>query len=173
MIEHVFANIKAWQANQFGPVSKRGPLGPLRHLQKEAREAEGLVDSVVCPKCSVSEPRSLCAVNRCDHPWHDPDVGTKRAFLYEEIADCQFMVWEAAWRSGMSVEDLAAHLERKLEKNKSREWPLASDSEPVEHVRSQWESFVVNGRTNALLAAFFLGVGVASLLLSTALMLLR
>ncbi|MBF9651862.1 DUF550 domain-containing protein, partial [Streptococcus pseudopneumoniae] len=34
-----FERLADWSAETFGPRSHRGPIGPLKHLEKEAREA--------------------------------------------------------------------------------------------------------------------------------------
>lgn len=56
----------------------------------------------------------------------------------EEIADCLFVSFEAAWRHGMSYGDLAKYATKKLDKNKARKWPPLSEQragKAVEHVR--------------------------------------
>lgn len=88
-----------WSRATFGADHERDHIGPLKHLAKEAVEAQ------------VRPP---------DHV---------------EIADCLFLVFDAARRSGMTLETLIAIAERKLLVNKARRWQRPTDDNPVEHVR--------------------------------------
>lgn len=36
---HAFNDIQQWSAVTFGPRAVRGPIGPLKHLRREAKEA--------------------------------------------------------------------------------------------------------------------------------------
>ena len=101
-----------WSQETFGPDKERGPLGPLKHLQKEAGEA-------------VREAEKLTNL----------EPGQSMEALREEIADCLFLVFDAARRAGMSYAALTAECKRKLAKNKARTWPKPTSDEPVEHVR--------------------------------------
>lgn len=95
-----FWNAQAeWSRATFGSDSERDHVGPLKHLAKEAVEAQ-------------MRPADLV-----------------------EIADCQFLVFDAARRAGMTLEQLFETCERKLEINKAREWNRPTSDEPVEHVR--------------------------------------
>lgn len=88
-----------WSQAAFGDDSVRGPIGPLKHLKKEADEA-------------IANPSSV-----------------------EEYADCFILVLDASRRAGFKVMELIAAAQRKMEKNKAREWPKCQDvDEPVEHV---------------------------------------
>lgn len=99
-----FWNAQAeWSRDTFGSEAVRGPVGPLKHLEKEAREA---------------------------YEERDPD---RRRM---EIVDCQFLVFDAARRAGMTLEDLFGMAFKKLEINKARQWSRPSSNEPVEHVRA-------------------------------------
>lgn len=98
-----------WSQETFGTDQERGPLGALKHLEKEAREAQTEVQ-----------------------------VGMDASpALREEIADCLFLTCDAARRAGMTLNDLLDEANKKLEINKTRTWakPTKAD-EPVEHVRS-------------------------------------
>lgn len=96
-----------WSQATFGTDAERGPMGALKHLEKEAREAQG----------EATDP--------CD-----------MLNLREEIADCLFLTFDAARRSGMTLEMLLDEAFIKLAKNRKRVWakPTAGD-EPIEHVR--------------------------------------
>lgn len=37
---HLYDRVMVWSASTFGTAKERGPLGPLRHLEKEAAEAQ-------------------------------------------------------------------------------------------------------------------------------------
>lgn len=97
---------KEWSETTFGTKERRGPIGPLKHLEKEAKEA-----------------------------YEEKDVIKQQ----EEIADCLFLVLDAAWRAGMSISHLTIAAFKKLEKNKNRVWPkpdTTNPDQPVEHNRS-------------------------------------
>lgn len=91
-----------WSTNTFGNGQDRGPNGPLKHLEKEAREA------------SVED-----------------DLTQKRM----EIADCLFLVVDAAWRAGMTPGTLLQTAFEKLEINKARKWGPKTTDGAVEHIR--------------------------------------
>lgn len=106
-----------WSESSFGPSSHRGPVGPLKHLQKEAQEA---IDEAV--KTTDLLP------------------GWNMDKLREEITDCLFLVFDAAWRAGITYGELAMLARRKLDVNKLRTWPdwrtLAPDA-ISEHVKEE------------------------------------
>ena len=90
----------AWSQETFGLDSDRGPIGALKHLAKEAVEAQANIND-----------RS-------------------------EFADCLFLTFDAARRSGMTIDDLMDECFAKLEKNRKRVWAKPTNSdEPIEHVR--------------------------------------
>jgi hypothetical protein len=88
-----------WSRATFGSDQERDHIGPLKHLVKEAGEAQ------------VRPP---------DHV---------------EIADCLFLVFDAARRAGMTLDTLISVCEHKLIVNKARKWSKPTSDEPVEHVR--------------------------------------
>lgn len=100
-----------WSQATFGTDQERGPLGALKHLEKEAREAQGEVAVVELTKGYNNK-------------------------LHEEIADCLFLTFDAARRAGMTLDTLLETAFAKLEKNRRRVWqkPTTGD-EPIEHVR--------------------------------------
>ena len=89
----------AWSEKQFGLSDERGPIGPLKHLQREIEEL------LQCPD--------------------DP----------EEYADAVFLIFDAAWRAGVTYPELMETLWYKLGKNKRRNWPPTSATGVVEHVK--------------------------------------
>ncbi len=88
-----------WSQQTFGNDRDRGPIGALKHLEREAKEAQ-------------QAPTDA-----------------------EEYADCLLLVLDASRRSGICVYDLIQAAHRKMEINKSRQWPAPTSDEPVEHVR--------------------------------------
>lgn len=103
-----------WSRVTFGSDQERGPIGPLKHLIKEAKEA-------------------LEAAEYLNYNEDTKESG--RVILYEELADCQFLVFDAARRAGMSYSDLISECFIKLEKNKARKWNKPEKDKPVEHER--------------------------------------
>lgn len=53
----------------------------------------------------------------------------------EEYADCLFLLWDAARRSGLSMNDVVSAGFAKLEELQTRTYPAPVDGEPCEHVR--------------------------------------
>src|SRR5208283_2153329 len=93
-------NHSMWSQSAFGADAERGPIGPLKHLIKEAQEA-------------LQKPDDL-----------------------EEKADCLFLIFDATRRSRHTLADLIDACEKKLEVNKSREWPKSMLTDvAIEHHR--------------------------------------
>lgn len=86
-----------WSRQTFGNV---GPVGPAKHLSKEALEFAEAPDDPV------------------------------------ELADCQFLLWDMQWRSGITDDQLADAMVYKLGVCKEREWPEPKDGEAREHLRT-------------------------------------
>lgn len=106
-----------WSYETFGPPEFRGPTGPLDHLAKEAVEAW-----------------NACILHELGV------VPMTKDQAKEEIADCLFLVFDAAHRAGMSFTELAEKAHAKLAKNKARTWPDWRGTDPskaVEHDRSK------------------------------------
>lgn len=103
-----------WSQKTFGSDQERGPIGALRHLEIEAREAYeewGMY---------VSGNSDLLSVK-------------------EEFADCFLLLLDASRRAGLSFHELLDAAVAKHEKNKRREWPKveAGGETPVLHVESE------------------------------------
>ena len=110
-----FERQRDWSYETFGPPSFKGPCGPLDHLKKEAAEA-----FAEAHKATHLEP------------------GWSHDKVREEIADCLFLVFDAAHRAGMSYADLSRVAMAKLAKNKARTWPDWRGTDPdkaIEHDR--------------------------------------
>lgn len=108
----------AWSNATFGDEKARGPMGPLKHLLKEANECISAAQFV--NECADSAQRQA------------------KEDLQTEIADGLFLVFDAARRSGLTYQTLLEKAFAKLEVNKKREWPKPTSSdEPVEHDRTK------------------------------------
>ena len=86
-------------------------MGPLEHLIKEAKEAHAEASG------------------------EDFDLSK----LKKEIADCLFLVFDAAHRAGMSYAELTKVAMAKLKENKQRKWPDWRTMDPnkaIEHDRT-------------------------------------
>jgi len=94
-----------WSQERFGTDAEKGPLMPLRHLRREAADAE-----------QAAEDRD-------------------RPGLLTELADCQLLLLDALRRSGYTLPQLIAAAQDKMVVNKAREWPSPTADMPVEHVR--------------------------------------
>lgn len=115
-----------WSEKTFGSSTERGPLGPLKHLEKEAKEAQAEANMLL---------GFIEAKQQENTKDYDTDIRVGTASLKEEIADCLFLTIDAARRSGMTPEDLLSVAFAKLEKNKKRTWQKPTTDGPVEHVR--------------------------------------
>ncbi len=104
-----------WSQSTFGTDSERGPIGALRHLEKEAKEA-------------ADEAVGLM-------PLAQGTAMQANEALLEELADCFLLLLDASRRSGVGIGDLINASARKMRKNKQREWPKPTSDEPVEHIR--------------------------------------
>lgn len=92
-----------WSTATFGPSRIRDHIGPLKHLAKEAVEAQ------------------------------------VRPANPEEIADCLFLVFDAARRAGLTYEELIEAAFAKLAINRKREWGPPGGDNAIEHVREKSE----------------------------------
>ena len=81
-----------WSQATFGTDAERGAIGPLKHLEKEVREAQEALDPI-------------------------------------EIADCLLLVFDAARRLGLTLDQLMDAAEWKLEVNKMRKWNRPTSDE--------------------------------------------
>ena len=106
-----------WSQEQFGSDNDRGPKGPLLHLKKEIHE------------CLDELPKALNEITGL------PQKGNALPKLHAEIVDMQFLIFDAARRSGMSYEQLIVGCYNKLMVNENREWQKPTSDAPVEHVR--------------------------------------
>lgn len=104
-------DLSRWSQETFGPDDKKGPLGAVRHLKKEAEETEA-------------------ALLR----------GGARAEVTVELADCLILVYDAARRHGVKPLELHKAAYDKLQVNKKRTWPKPdpeNPDRPVEHIREE------------------------------------
>lgn len=106
-----------WSRATFGSDTERGPLGPLKHLEKEAKEAQENAEWV------QKNPEKFDGVKQ------------NTVELRTEIADCLFLTFDAARRAGMTLDELLDTAFKKLEINKKRKWNKPTTDGAVEHVR--------------------------------------
>jgi len=109
-----------WSQKTFSDDTVRGPLGPLKHLVKEASEA-------IEAWCEYL--RNLAAT--------DVDsIKLKEEEFHVELADCLLLIMDATRRAGLTFAQLIEVAKAKMVVNKSREWNVTSPIEPAEHKRS-------------------------------------
>ena len=75
----------------------------------------------------------------------------------EEWIDVVILALDGAWRAGHSAETIAAALEAKAAKNRSRTWPdwrNARPDQPIEHVREKEADEAVRALATATVAMF-------------------
>lgn len=115
-----------WSQKTFGADSARSPVGALRHLGKEAVEAE---------KAYVLSAGHPNAKRRED--WNGAFVGPpeEHAKVKEEMADCLLLVLDASRRAGIKPMQLLEAALDKMKVNQARDWPAPQDDQPVEHVK--------------------------------------
>lgn len=109
----------AWSQATFGTDAERGPVGALKHLEKESREAQE-------------------AAGRLRHHAGMLDTAAANAAeldLREELADCLLLILDASRRAGLKPRDLIRAAQAKMAVNKTRAWPKPEADTPVEHVR--------------------------------------
>lgn len=100
---------RQWSEATFGADNVRGPLGPLKHLEKEAREAQAAV-------CLEDGPERFAKVR-------------------EELADCFLLILDAARRAKVKPTQLVEAAQAKLLVNKMREWPSNPPTDDaIEHI---------------------------------------
>lgn len=104
----------------FGKSPGRGPLGPLKHLEKEVIEAQNdaqMLDNRKTGKACILLTTE--AMEQC---------------LREELADCAHLLFDAARRAGMTYDQFLDECFKKLEKNKNRKWKAPDENGVCEHV---------------------------------------
>jgi hypothetical protein len=109
-----------WSEKTFGPSSQRGPVGPLKHLAKEAEESQIAWRAAEMSKGGQREQAEY-------------------AGFEEEMADDLSLVVDAARRGGMTPQRLLEKAMQKLEKNKASQWPdwrTQPADEAIEHDRT-------------------------------------
>lgn len=112
-------DLSEWSQATFGTDAERGPIGPLKHLAKEAVEAQQ-----ACERFNdFAEMEDTCAANSA---FDD---------LHVELADCFILVLDAARRAKLKPLELIRKALAKMEVNKARTYPRPTTDEPSEHVR--------------------------------------
>lgn len=104
-----------WSQETFGADTVRGPIGALKHLEKEAKEAREAFELYQGATTLMGDDA--------------------RKSFEVELADCLLLLLDATRRSGMTVRQLVLVAHEKMAVNRSRVWPKPTSDEPVEHVR--------------------------------------
>lgn len=114
-----------WSQKVFGPDNVRGPIGPLKHLEKEAKEAYEAAERIQ----GLGIPVTLDVAE-----WKAKAL----AEYDKELADIFLLFLDAIRRSDIKFRTIVDEAYKKLQVNKSREWPEFDPSkvnEAVEHKR--------------------------------------
>ncbi len=108
-----------WSRATFGIDEVRGPIGPLKHLEKEAGEAQ----KAYLEFSRFASMEDSVAAQSAEKDFKD------------ELADCFLLLLDASRRSGVKIMQLIEAAQAKLEVNKKREWPKAGVDDAVEHIK--------------------------------------
>lgn len=100
-----------WSQATFGTDAERGPVGALKHLQKEVAEVVGAWEA--SPFVSES--------------------------VRSEFADCLLLLLDSSRRAGLKPLELIRAAQAKMLVNKSRKWPKTTGDVPTEHVKEAAE----------------------------------
>lgn len=111
-----------WSFAVFGSIEERGPQGPLKHLEKEVKEALESLDIILH---TIPIPKTQEAFDNSN------------THFKMELVDCFFLVIDAARRSGLSYHEFMDLAFKKLKINQERKWQPRTSDEPVEHVRDE------------------------------------
>lgn len=117
-LDALAADQSMWSQATFGTDSDRGPIGALRHLQKEAEEAERAA-------WDVAEAR--------DGTDPDFDLPPAAAALATELADCLLLLLDASRRGGFPPLQLIHAAQAKMVLNRCRVWSSATGDVPTFH----------------------------------------
>lgn len=111
----------------FGSDDVRGPIGPLEHLAKEAKEAVA------------------AWAKRLETTSEEQATEARLEFL-AELGDCLILLLDATRRSGFKIGTVVQAAREKMQVNLQREkdglWPPfdpANADKPVEHIRKEGE----------------------------------
>lgn len=96
-----------WSQATFGTDAERGPVGALKHLQKEVTEVIAAWGAT--PFASES--------------------------VRDEFADCLLLLLDSSRRAGLKPLELIRAAQAKMLVNKAREWPKTTGDVPTEHVK--------------------------------------
>ena len=114
---------QSWSSQTFGGKDVRGPVGTLKHLAKEAVEAQA----------AWVRLKEMAA----DAPLADRVAAVED--VQEEMGDILILLLDAGWRAGLTPLDIIRAAGAKMSKNKARLWPQLADqnpNEPTEHDRA-------------------------------------
>lgn len=94
-----------WSQATFGTDEERGPLGAIKHLEKEAKEAQKAFEYYTTTQFPTTA-----------------DVVAARAEFHTELADCLLLILDASRRAGLKPLDLIHAAKAKMKVNKTREY---------------------------------------------------
>lgn len=115
------ADQSAWSQATFGSDEDRGPIGALKHLEKEAKEAYTAMQAVDSDDLESAD--SVEQMSVILQPVHS------------ELADCFLLILDASRRAGLSPLSLIRAAQSKMVVNKSRTRSKPDGDYPIEHVR--------------------------------------
>lgn len=102
-----------WSQETFGSDTERGPIGPLKHLECEAKEAQ---EELTRHPPRLAEPRM-----------HITSKGK------EELANCLILILDASRRAGIKPMQLVEAAIDKMAINKTRQWEKPEKDQPSFH----------------------------------------
>lgn len=120
-LDALAADHAAWSRATFGEDHERGPVGPLRHLAKEAEEAVEAWEAVVNAQGD-----------------HDPHAAMMAEKFNEELGDCLLLLLDASRRGGLSPLDVVKAAQEKMPILRQRVYQRTPDGVPSEHRRGGW-----------------------------------
>ena len=119
-----WTRLAEWSQRTFGVDGTRGPKGPLLHLSKEVEEALEAIKDLRIP----------CVTGYDVQKWD-----ARRDKFFSEIVDCQFLIFDAARRSGLTYDEFVARCFYKLDVNEHRKWGPPIFDGPTEHIKNEKE----------------------------------
>jgi NTP pyrophosphatase (non-canonical NTP hydrolase) len=137
------ASQSAWSQKTFGTDAERGPVGALRHMQKECDETIE----------AITELQRMAYLK-------DPHAHMQAQKVAEEFGDILLLWLDAGRRAGFKPIDVVLAAKAKMVVNKTRVYQKTPDGVPSEHVRDgekkgRWFTGVV--QSFAGLGRWFLG----------------
>lgn len=125
---------REWSDTTLGTPAERGPIGALKHLQKEAVEAEGaartLKEQAAQPWWADSVESDSAIANAKENY-----IARLTSDFRSELADCLLLLLDANRRAGFSILEMVEAAQAKMIVNRTRTYPKPTSDVPSEHVR--------------------------------------